>query len=93
MTGRVTDGKSKYYPDSGTPAESNPSVVRSARADDKYFTNTIVVKQGAENRFTFTSPVEGELEYVIMYLYDRTDETPKGLHTPMDIYREAIGQK
>jgi hypothetical protein len=93
MTGRVTDGKSKYYPDSGTPAESNPSVVRSARADDKYYTNTIVVKQGAENRFTFTSPVEGELEYVIMYLYDRTDETPKGLHTPMDIYREAIGQK
>jgi hypothetical protein len=90
MTGRVTDGKSKYYPDSGTPHESDPSVLRGARVDYKHYTNTIVVKQGAQNPFTFTSPVEGTLEYVIMYLYDRTDETPPDLSTPMDVYREAV---
>jgi len=90
MSGRVTDGKSEYYRDSGTPAESDPSVVLSARVDDEHYTNTIVVKPGAKNPFTFTSPVAGELEYVIMYLYDRTDETPAGMSMPMDIYRQTI---
>jgi len=89
MTGRVTDGKSQYYPDSGTPDKSDPSVVHSGRVDDKYWTNTILVKPGAKNPFTFTSPVEGKLEYVIIYLYDRTGQTPKDLATPIDIYREA----
>jgi len=89
MTGRVTDGKSDYYPDSGTPNKSDPSTVYSARVDDKHYTNTIVVKQGAQNPFSFASPVAGRLEYVIMYLYDRTGQTPKDLATPMDIYRET----
>jgi hypothetical protein len=30
------------------------------------------------------------LEYLITYLYQRTDETPSDVSTPMDFYREAI---
>jgi len=42
---------------------------------------------------TFESPATGELEYVLFYLYDRTEETPRELFTPMDILRETRGGK
>lgn len=54
----------------------------------EYYTNEVVVKAGEQKSdFTFTSPVDGMLEYVIFYLYDRTGETPEEVNTPMDIYR------
>jgi len=43
-----------------------------------------------DGNFAFTSPIEGHLDYVIMYMYDRIDETPANVVTPMDVYREAI---
>ena len=56
-------------------------------------TNEITITRAdtAEADFTFTSPVSGKLEYLVMYLYDRTEETPKDISTPMDVYRETIG--
>jgi hypothetical protein len=30
---------------------------------------------------------------VLFYLYDRTQETPKQMRTPMDIYRETLEQQ
>jgi len=40
--------------------------------------------------FTFRSPVKGTLDYLLVYLWDRTEQTPKSLWTPMDVYREAV---
>jgi hypothetical protein len=40
--------------------------------------------------FTFRSPADGTLDYVLVYLWDRAPQTPKSLWTPMDVYREAI---
>jgi len=40
--------------------------------------------------FHFTSPKNGTLEYVVMYMYDRNEKTPKEIKTPMDVYRETI---
>jgi hypothetical protein len=47
--------------------------------------------QTASPSLTFDSPATGQLEYVLFYLYDRTEETPKQVWTPMDLYREVIG--
>ncbi len=57
--------------------------------DGKYYTQTIV-QTGTDGKFTFRSPVSGTLEYLLMYLYDRTDKTPGNISTPMDIYRQGI---
>ena len=60
--------------------------------DSKYYTQEVVVTKAdtTKDTFSFTAPVAGNLEYLIFYLYDRTDQTPKEVSTPMDIYREAI---
>jgi hypothetical protein len=39
--------------------------------------------------FRFTSPAAGQLDYLLMYLYDRTADTPRGVTTPMDVYRDV----
>ena len=57
----------------------------------KYYSQQVVMDEGDE--FVFTCPVAGKLEYIILYLYDRTGETPPEVGTPMDIYREAIEQE
>ncbi|MCK4625288.1 MAG: hypothetical protein KAV00_08265, partial [Phycisphaerae bacterium] len=46
-----------------------------------------------KDKFVFKSPVTGRLEYVVVYLYDRTKRTPKNISTPMDVHREAIGDE
>ena len=46
-----------------------------------------------DGNFTFKSPIDGILDYVIMYMYDRTKDTPKDIQTPMDQYRWTIKQK
>jgi hypothetical protein len=59
--------------------------------DGKYYTNEVTVA-GADvssDAFSFSSPAAGTLEYLVFYLYDRTDQTPKDLVTPMDIYRQT----
>ena len=40
--------------------------------------------------FTFRSPGDGKLDYVLLYLWDRTAKTPRSVWTPMDVYRQAI---
>ena len=54
----------------------------------KYHSQQFEVLAGTP--LTFTCPAAGKLEYLILYLYDRTDKTPREVGTPMDIYREAI---
>lgn len=51
---------------------------------------TVTAAQTAATSLTFDSPATGTLEYALFYLYDRTEETPQGLFTPMDIWRGAI---
>jgi hypothetical protein len=57
--------------------------------DGRYHTIPITItEEGTKStRLTFESPEAGNLEYVVFYLYDRTEETPKNVWTPMDIYR------
>ena len=44
----------------------------------------------AGDHFTFTSPRDGTLDYLVIYMYDRTGSTPADVYTPMDIYRQTI---
>jgi hypothetical protein len=53
-----------------------------------YFSQQMEASEGSA--LTFTCPVSGKLEYLILYLYDRTEETPPEVGTPMDIHRETI---
>ena len=59
--------------------------------DGKYYTQEVLVTKAdtKKDAFSFTAPVAGKLEYLIFYLYDRTDQTPKDISTPMDIYRQT----
>lgn len=62
--------------------------------DGRYHTVPIRVTaaQTASTSITFDSPATGKLEYVLFYLHDRTEETPKDIFTPTDIYHEVIRQ-
>ncbi len=55
----------------------------------KYHYNTVEIKKAGEN-FTFKSPVAGTIDYLLIYLRDRTKNTPKDVFTPMGVYRQAI---
>ena len=66
-----------------------------ARLENRFIHS--VVEADAQEAFTFKPPAAREyeptkwhLDYLLVYLWDRTDKTPKGLWTPMDVYREAI---
>ncbi len=65
-----------------------------ASIDGKYHTIPVTVgKDGVgKKELTFKPPASGNLEYVVFYLYDRTDETPKDVFTIMDIYRQSLGE-
>ena len=39
--------------------------------------------------FRFKMPFDGFLDYIMVYLWDRSDETPETVWTPMDVYRET----
>jgi hypothetical protein len=56
----------------------------------EHHTQEVVVTKNSGEGFRFKSPATGKLEYLVTYLYDRTPQTPPGVVTPMDIYREAI---
>ena len=49
------------------------------------------VEMNEGEHFTFTSPRNGTLKYLVMYMFDRTENTPENITTIMDVYREAIG--
>lgn len=59
------------------------------RVDGRFYTNEVIVADTTQDGFAFTSPAGGTLEYLVFYLYDRTEQTPKEISTPMDIYRET----
>ena len=44
----------------------------------------------AGEHFSFVSPVYGTLDYLVVYLWDRTLNTPDEVYTPMDVYRQAV---
>ncbi len=57
----------------------------------RYYSQQATMDKGG--KFVFTCPAAGKLEYIILYLYDRTDKTPPEVGTPMDVYRETITGK
>ena len=61
--------------------------------DGRYHTVPIRVAaaQTACTSTSFDTPATGKLECVLVYFYDRTEQTPKDIWTPSDIYREAVG--
>lgn len=67
-------------------------LVASVEAEYHTVPVTLSADQTTETSLTFDSPASGTLEYVLFYLYDCTEETPETIWTPMDIYREAVGQ-
>ncbi|MCL7413614.1 MAG: chitobiase/beta-hexosaminidase C-terminal domain-containing protein, partial [ANME-2 cluster archaeon] len=62
--------------------------VRAADGSEKYYTHDIY-----DQNFVFVSPISGTLEAIALYLYDRTGGTPSDITTPMDVYRDIMGQR
>ncbi|MCK4625272.1 MAG: carboxypeptidase regulatory-like domain-containing protein [Phycisphaerae bacterium] len=66
------------------------------RVGEKYYAADVNITKAdvaARKKFTFTSKADGKLDYVLMYMRDKNDDTPKDVYTPMDAYRQAIGGK
>jgi len=61
--------------------------VRAADGSEQYYTQDVY-----DQNFVFVSPISGTLEALALYLYDRTSETPSDITTPMDVYRDIMGQ-
>ena len=63
------------------------------RVNDTYYPSDVNVTKADvlnKKRFTFTSKVDGKLDYLLMYLFDRNKDTPENIYTPLDVYRQAI---
>jgi len=58
-------------------------------ASGRYIHKRVQIDKAGQ-AFVFRSPREGILDYILVYLWDRTEKTPKLLWTPMDVYRRAI---
>lgn len=54
------------------------------------YVHTRVKIAKAGEPIVFRSPSAGTLDYILAYLWDRTDGTPRLFWTPMDVHREAI---
>jgi hypothetical protein len=63
-----------------------------SRIAGKCRTTPVIVTKDAVGRkdLAYKPPASGPLEWVFIYLYDRTPDTPQDVYTPMDICREAI---
>lgn len=66
-----------------------------ARLENRFIHS--LVEMDAGEAFSFTPPKRKEyepdrwhLDYLLVYLWDRTDETPQGVWTPMDVYQQVI---
>jgi hypothetical protein len=58
----------------------------------RYLHDRVRVDEAGQS-FTFKSPVDCLLDYILVYLWDRTEKTPEVLWTPMDVYRETIKRR
>jgi len=63
-----------------------------ARVGRRYFQERAEIRRAGE-AFVFRSPSKGLLDYLLLYLWDRTHKTPEDLFTPMDVYRKAIAER
>ena len=70
--------------------DEKPRFLKGIGTRCEYYTQEVKIGPKPTAEFSFTCPVAGTLEYLITYLYDRTEDTPKEVSTPMDIYRQAI---
>ncbi len=57
------------------------------RVRGRYRTNDVT-----GDDFVFACSWSGTFEYLFMYLYARSEDAPAGITTPMDIYRETLGE-
>ncbi len=64
-------------------------VARMKDASEHYIQSRVRIDEAGQP-FTFRSPTEGILDYIFVYLWDRAENTPKSLFTPMDVYREVV---
>lgn len=84
----ITFSRSPRYHEDWTPLY--PGIYRLiGRIDDNFYTQEIDL-MNINNPLEYTMPVSGNLEYVLIYMYDRNTNTPNTISTPMDIYHEAI---
>jgi len=60
-----------------------------ARLDGRYVHSRVEIREAGEE-FTFQSETGGLLDYVLVYLWDRTPTARPSVYTPMDVYREAV---
>ena len=60
-----------------------------ARLDGRHVHRRVEIRKPGE-QLAFQSEIGGLLDYVMVYLWDRTAATPASLFTPMDVYRDAI---
>ena len=58
----------------------------------RYVHDRVRVDEAGQS-FTFKSPVDCLLDYILVYLWDRTEKRPEALWTPMDVYRETIERR
>jgi len=64
-------------------------ITSDAEASGRYIHERVKIDEAGQP-FTFRSPMQGMLDYIFVYLWDRTENTPESLFTPMDVYREVI---
>ncbi|NQT54215.1 right-handed parallel beta-helix repeat-containing protein [bacterium] len=60
-----------------------------ARLDGRYVHSRVEVRRAGE-KFAFQSHAGGLLDYVLVYLWDRTPDARPSIYAPMDVYGEAI---
>jgi len=60
-----------------------------ARLDGRYVHSRVEIREAGQE-FIFQSETGGLLDYVLVYLWDRTPTARPSVFTPMDVYREAI---
>ena len=84
----ITFSRSPRYHEDWIPLY--PAIYRLiGRIDDNFYTQEIDLTN-ISNPLEYSMPVSGNLDYVLIYMYDRNTNTPDTISTPMDIYREAI---
>ena len=84
---RVDFRRSPKYGQTWTP--QYPGIYRLiGKVNGNYYTQEVNLTS-TTTPLQFTMPVNGNLEYVLIYLYDRNTNTPLDISTVMDIYRET----
>lgn len=82
--GRIYSSSGQYISDWEPPYPGRWRLT--GRVRGRYRTNDVT-----GDHFAFACSWSGTFEYLFMYLYARTRDTPADIVTPMDIYRETLG--